>query len=82
MIYKVINKRILGNIGISIISGITALNSSVAMQMGYSNFKVKAEKQLHILNSVRFATIAQIGLEEGWINEPSSKTQSRLHYQK
>ncbi len=72
MLKKIKDKKIYGNIGISIISGITVLSlAGVAMQMGYSNFKVKAEKQLHILNSIRFATIAQIGIEEGWINQPS-----------
>jgi hypothetical protein len=61
----------MGNIGISVIGGITALSmAGVAMQMGYSNFKVKAEKQLHILNSIRFATIVQIGMEEGWVSTP------------
>lgn len=65
-------QKFIGNIGISLISGITALSlAGVAMQMGYSNFKLKAEKQLHILNSIRFATIVQIGLEEGWVDSPS-----------
>ena len=63
--------RLMGNIGISVVSGITAISmAGVAMQMGYSNFKVKAEKQLHILNSIRFATIVQIGMEEGWVSTP------------
>ena len=66
-------QKLIGNIGISLISGITALSlAGVAMQMGYSNFKLKAEKQLHILNSIRFATIVQIGLEEGWVDSPST----------
>ena len=64
-------QKLIGNIGISLISGITALSlAGVAMQMGYSNFKLKAEKQLHILNSIRFATIVQIGMEEGWVDLP------------
>lgn len=64
-------QKLIGNIGISLISGITALSlAGVAMQMGYSNFKLKAEKQLHILNSIRFVTIVQIGMEEGWIDLP------------
>lgn len=63
----------MGNIGISIIGGITALSmAGVAMQMGYSSFKIKAEKQLHILNSIRFATIVQIGMEEGWVLKPET----------
>ncbi|MEK9727304.1 MAG: hypothetical protein VW397_04255 [Candidatus Margulisiibacteriota bacterium] len=72
MFGKYFFRRVYANIGLSIISGITILSlAGVAMQMGYANFKVKAEKQLHILNSIRFATIAQIGIEEGWISEPS-----------
>ena len=73
MLKNLISKRFFGNIGLSLISGITALSlAGVAMQMGYSNFKIKAEKQLHILNSIRFATIVQIGLEEGWVLTPAS----------
>ncbi len=65
--------KLKGNIGLGVISGITALTmAGVAMQMGYSNFKIKAEKQLHILNSIRFATIIQIGLEEGWVSTPET----------
>lgn len=60
-----------GNVGITLVAAITALSmGGVAMQMGYSNFKLKAEKQLHILNAIRFATIVQIGLEEGWVETP------------
>lgn len=63
----------MGNIGITVVSGITALSmAGVAMQMGYANFKIKAEKQLHILNSIRFATIVQIGMEEGWVVTPET----------
>ena len=64
MFKKVFNKKVLGNIGLSIMGGITAITfAGVAMQMGYSSFKLKTEKQLHILNSVRFVTIVQIGIE-------------------
>jgi hypothetical protein len=64
-------QRLWGNIGVGLVSGITALSmAGVAMQMGYSHFKLKAEKQLHILNSIRLATVVQIGLEEGWVNSP------------
>ena len=63
--------KLTGNIGVGVISGITALTmAGVAMQLGYSSFKAKAEKQLHILNSIRFATIIQIGIEEGWVSKP------------
>ena len=71
-VYK-LKKYIKGNIGIGLISGITALSfTGVAIQIGYTGFKQKAEKQLHILNSIRFATIVQIGIEEGWVNLPDS----------
>jgi hypothetical protein len=60
-----------GNMGITLVSGITALSlAGVAMQMGYANFKIKAEKQLHILNSIRFVTLIEIGLEDGWVVAP------------
>ena len=73
MLKKILNSKIAGNIGITLISGVTALSmAGVAMQMGYSNFKIKAEKQLHILNGIRFATIVQIGMEEGWVSTPES----------
>jgi hypothetical protein len=74
LMFKLIpNHRLNANIGLSIISGITALSlAGVAMQMGYSNFKIKAEKQLHILNSIRFSTIVQIGIEEGWVIAPNT----------
>ena len=73
MLKKILKSKITGNIGITLISGVTALSmAGVAMQMGYSNFKIKAEKQLHILNGIRFATIVQIGMEEGWVSTPQS----------
>ena len=73
MLNRILKMNLIGNIGISIISGITALSlAGVAMQMGYSNFKIKAEKQLHILNSIRFATIIQIGMEENWVEFPEN----------
>ena len=73
MLKKIINSTLTGNVGVTLISGITALSmAGVAMQMGYSNFKIKAEKQLHILNGIRFATIVQIGMEEGWVSTPES----------
>jgi hypothetical protein len=73
MVKRMLKIKLIGNIGISIISGITALSlAGVAMQMGYSNFKIKAEKQLHILNSIRFATIIQIGMEESWVEFPEN----------
>jgi len=73
MFKHLFKSKLMGNIGISIIGGITALSmAGVAMQMGYSNFKIKAEKQLHILNSIRFATIVQIGMEEGWVATPDT----------
>jgi hypothetical protein len=73
MFKHLFNSKLMGNIGISIIGGITALSmAGVAMQMGYSSFKIKAEKQLHILNSIRFATIVQIGMEEGWVLKPET----------
>ena len=75
MFKHLIKSTLKGNIGITLISGITALSmAGVAMQMGYSNFKIKAEKQLHILNSIRFATITQIGMEEGWITTPDNNS--------
>ena len=71
--------KLTGNIGVGVISGITALTmAGVAMQLGYSSFKAKAEKQLHILNSIRFATIIQIGLEEGWVNKPDLNDSSTI----
>ena len=71
IIKRILKQKLSGNIGI--ISGITALTmAGVAMQMGYSGFKIKAEKQLHILNSIRFATIIQIGIEEGWVENPDT----------
>ena len=73
MLKKIFHSKLAGNIGITLISGVTALSmAGVAMQMGYSNFKIKAEKQLHILNGIRFATIVQIGMEEGWVSTPES----------
>tara|TARA_Y100001935_G_C17303384_1_gene510718 strand:+ start:1919 stop:2380 length:462 start_codon:yes stop_codon:yes gene_type:complete len=73
MFKHLFKSKLMGNIGISIIGGITALSmAGVAMQMGYSSFKIKAEKQLHILNSIRFATIVQIGMEEGWVIQPNT----------
>lgn len=73
MFKHLFKSKLMGNIGISIIGGVTALSmAGVAMQMGYSNFKIKAEKQLHILNSIRFATIVQIGMEEGWVSTPDT----------
>ena len=73
MFKHLFQSKLLGNIGISLVGGITALSmAGVAMQMGYSNFKIKAEKQLHILNSIRFATIVQIGMEEGWVSSPEN----------
>ena len=54
---------------VSAVAGITALSfTGIAIQMGHSNFKASAEKQLHILNSIRLSTIVQIGIEEQWVN--------------
>lgn len=80
MFKKVFNKKVLGNIGLSIMGGITAITfAGVAMQMGYSSFKLKTEKQLHILNSVRFVTIVQIGIEEGWVPKPGSSSSETIY---
>ena len=62
---------------VSAVAGITALSfTGIAIQMGHSNFKASAEKQLHILNSIRLSTIVQIGIEEQWVdlNDSSSTT--------
>lgn len=76
---KIIRSVLKGNIGITLVSGITALSmAGVAMQMGYANFKIKAEKQLHILNCVRFSTITQIGMEEGWITTPENNNSETI----
>jgi|TARA_B100001142_G_scaffold296539_1_gene318308 hypothetical protein len=76
---SIIPRVLKGNIGITLVTAITALSmAGVAMQMGYSNFKLKAEKQLHILNAIRFATIVQIGLEEGWVETPDNNTSATI----
>ena len=73
------SRRLRGSLGISLITGITAITmAGVAIQMGYANYKLKTEKQLHILNSIRFATIVQIGLEEGWLSTPASNTSASI----
>ena len=52
--------RIKRNIGITLVSGITALSmAGVAMQMGYANFKIKGKTTSH-LNCVRFSTIIKL----------------------
>ena len=62
--------KLIGNIGISLISGITALSlAGVAMQMGYSNFKLKAEKQLHILNSIDLQQLFKLEWKN-WVDLP------------
>jgi hypothetical protein len=73
------SRRLGGSLGISLITGITAITmAGVAIQMGFANYKLKTEKQLHILNSIRFATIVQIGLEEGWLSAPASNTSASI----
>lgn len=63
--------RLKGSVGAMVFSGLTLITfGGIAMQMGFSNYKIRAEKQLHILNSIRFSTIIQIGLEEGWLTKP------------
>ena len=74
-----LRKYLSGNIGLGLISSITALSfTGVAIQIGYTGFKQKAEKQLHILNSIRFATIVQIGIEEGWVNSPETNSTTEI----
>ena len=73
------SRHLRGSLGVSLITGITAITmAGVAIQMGYANYKLKTEKQLHILNSIRFATIVQIGLEEGWLSTPASNTSASI----
>ncbi|MGC6367451.1 MAG: hypothetical protein ACON35_05560 [Candidatus Marinamargulisbacteria bacterium] len=71
--FKHLKGKLIGNIGIGLISGLTALSfAGVGIQMGFSGFKARAEKQLHILNGIRFATIIQIGIDEGWVTPPET----------
>ena len=73
------SRHLRGSLGVSLITGITAITmAGVAIQMGFANYKLKTEKQLHILNSIRFATIVQIGLEEGWLSTPASNTSASI----
>ena len=72
--------KLKGNVGTTIITAATAITfGGIAMQMGYSSFKIKAEKQLHILNSIRFSTIVQIGIEEDWVDAPSQSNSAIVH---
>ena len=49
--FKQMNRFLKGSALVGAVAGITALSfAGIAVQMGHSNFKQKAEKQLHILN--------------------------------
>ena len=79
MMFKHAKQKLIANIGVGLISGLTAVSfAGVAIQMGFSGFKTRAEKQLHILNSIRFATIIQIGIDEGWVNTPDENSSSTI----